>query len=146
MWQLFENTYYKWNTILYTTVTNPFLLHVTMWEPNQTQEMKSHAVIISLAAGHSDLKIIVFLEVVRSFVFKLKRELEDARSNVVAVCHNKLHCWWSDIIRMLEFASHVQSTIDEDPRKYMRAFAREPQVDEATVQCMVHEDLHYKSY
>ncbi|UYV81710.1 hypothetical protein LAZ67_20002072 [Cordylochernes scorpioides] len=44
------------------------------------------------------------------------------------------------------FISRVQAAIDEDPGKSMRALVRELQVDEATIQHVVHEDLRYISY
>ena len=116
-----------------------------MAEPRLTQEMKRHAVILSLAAGHADSEISAFLKVTRSFVFKVRRELGAARGDVATVSHRKRHCRRSDI-RTPEFVSSVQAAIDEDPGKSMRALARELQVDDATIRRVVHEDLSYKSY
>ena len=38
--------------------------------------MKRYAVIVALKAGHGDLKIAHFLRVTRSFVYKIRKELE----------------------------------------------------------------------
>lgn len=117
-----------------------------MAEPRLTQQMKRHAVIVSLAAGHSDSEIAAFLNVARSFVFKVRRELDAASGDVATVSHRKRHCRRSDITRTPEFISSVQAAIDEDPGKSIRALGRELQVDEATIRRVVHEDLRYKSY
>ena len=48
-----------------------------MTDYNLIQEMKMHSVIVSIAAQHSDLEISLFLKVARSFVHKVRKELEE---------------------------------------------------------------------
>ena len=115
---------------MYVIVTNPFLLQVNMAEPRLTQEMKMHAIIISLAVRHADSEISAFLKVAQSFVLEVQRELGAARGDVATVSHRKRHCRRSDIIRTPEFVSSVQAAIDEDPGKSKRALARELQPSE----------------
>ncbi|UYV70338.1 TRAF4 [Cordylochernes scorpioides] len=122
------------------------LFLVDMAEPTLTQEMKRHAVIVSLAAGHTNSETAAFLNVAPSFVFKAQRELGTTKGNVAEVSQRKRHCRHPDSIRKPDLKSRVLAAIDEDPGKSMRALARELQVNEATIQRVVHEDLHYKSY
>ncbi|UYV70563.1 hypothetical protein LAZ67_7003540 [Cordylochernes scorpioides] len=113
--------------------SNPILRRideVDMAEPTLTKEMKRHAVIVSLAAGHTDSETVTFLKVAPSFVFIVRRELEAAKGDVVKFSQRKQHCRRSDSIRT--FKSRVQAAIDEDPGKLMRELTREVQVDEAT--------------
>lgn len=117
-----------------------------MAQSNITQEMKRHAVIVSIAAGHTNSEIAAFLNVARSFVYKVRRELVDARGNVASTSQRKQHSRRSDSIRTSEFINAIQSAIDESPGKSMRALAKDFQVDEATIRRVVHEDLRYKSY
>lgn len=51
--------------------------------------MKRRAVIVALAAQHSDLKISNFLHVARPFVHKVWLELEECDSNVSPVAKKK---------------------------------------------------------
>lgn len=122
-----------------------FLL-VDMAEATLTNEMKRHAVIVSLAAGHTDSEIATFLKVARSFVFKVRTELGAAKGDGAEASQRKQVCRRSDSIRNAEFVSRVQSVIDENPGKSMRSLGRELQVDEATIRRVVHEDLRYTSY
>lgn len=107
--------------------------------------MKRHAVIVSLAARHSDSDIAAFLNVARSFVFKVWKELDAARGDVATVSHRKRHCRRTDIIRTPEFINSVQAAINEEPGKSIRALDRELQVEETTIRRVVHEDFRYKS-
>lgn len=47
-----------------------------MEDYNLTQEMKRHAVTVAICAKHTDLEISNFLNCARSFVHKVRRELE----------------------------------------------------------------------
>ncbi|XP_036369808.1 zinc finger protein 22-like [Octopus sinensis] len=53
--------------------------------PILTNEMKRHAVIVALIANHGDLEISRFLKVARSFVHKIRCELEKEDGNVSPV-------------------------------------------------------------
>lgn len=95
-----------------------------MAEPRITQEMKRHALIVSLAAGHSDFKMGAFLNVAMSFVFKVRRELDAASGDVATVSHKKRHCHRLVIIKTPAFISSVQAAIDEDHGQSIRAIGR----------------------
>ena len=56
-----------------------------MEDDKLTQEMKRHAVFVAIHAKHSDLEISQFLNVARSFVHKVSRELEASGDNVESV-------------------------------------------------------------
>lgn len=57
-------------------VTNHFLLHVNNSEDQRlTKEMKRHAANVSLADENFDLETAVFLNLARSFFFKVRNEL-----------------------------------------------------------------------
>lgn len=76
-----------------------------MSKPKLMQEVKRHAVIVSLVAGHSNLEIATFLKVTQSFVFKVRRELEASKGDVTTISHRKRHCQQYDIVKTLEFVS-----------------------------------------
>jgi len=70
-----------------------------------TQEIKRHAVIVTIHANHSDLEISQFLEVARLFVHKICRELEASDGNVENVAKRKKHEAHSDRVRTSHFAA-----------------------------------------
>ena len=111
-----------------------------------TQEMKRHAVIVALTAKHTDLEISNFLNVARSFVYKVRMELEINDGNVSPVAKRKKHFQRSDAIRTPEFIQNVQKIIDEDPGRSMRSIAKGLKVSEWTIRTVVHQDIRYKSY
>ncbi|XP_014484223.1 PREDICTED: uncharacterized protein LOC106749367 [Dinoponera quadriceps] len=111
-----------------------------------TQEMKRHAVIIIIHANHSDLEISRFLKVARSFVNKVRRELEASDGNVASVAKCKKHEARSDKFRTSQFVQKVQGIIDEDPSKSIRGISKHLQVSECTIRRIIHEDLQYNSY
>ncbi|KPU74657.1 uncharacterized protein Dana_GF26712 [Drosophila ananassae] len=111
-----------------------------------TQEMKRHAVIVALHAEHSDLEISTFLKVARSFVYKVRQELQSSGGNVKSTGKRKKHEQRSDCVKTPKFIEQVQDTVDLDPSKSMRAVARDLNVSEGLIRKIVHEDLRYKSY
>ena len=64
-----------------------------------TQEMKRHAVIVAIHAKHSDLEISQVLNVARSFVYKVRGELDVSDSNVESVGKRRKHKPHSDTVR-----------------------------------------------
>ena len=70
---------------------------------NITNEMKRHAVIVSIKAEHSDLKIPRFLKIARSFVCKVRKELKENNGDELAMSKRKQHCQCSDSLRTLLF-------------------------------------------
>ena len=111
-----------------------------------THEMKRHAVIVAIMAQHTDLQIAQFLKVARSFVYKVRKELEVSDGKISAVAKRKKSQERSDSIRTPEFIQHVQNIVDERPHKSMRSIATDLGVSEATIRRTVHQDIRYKSY
>ena len=60
-----------------------------MTDPMLTNEMKRRAVIVALKADHGDLEIARFLRGARSFVLKIRKELEKENDNVMPVSKRK---------------------------------------------------------
>lgn len=112
-----------------------------MTSSNQTREMKRHAVLVALAANHSDSEIANFFKVARSFVFKVRNELKASGGDVSSVAKRKKHSKRSDIIRTAEFIQQVQDIILNSPSKSMRAIAKQLKVAESTIRRVVHEDI-----
>ena len=110
-----------------------------------TKEMKRHAVLVALAANHSDSEIASFLKVARSFVFKVRNEVEASDGDLSLVAKRKKHSKRSDIKRTEEFVQNVMDIIKEDPSKSMRAIAKQLNVAESTVRRVVNEDIRYNS-
>ena len=108
--------------------------------------MKRHVVIVAIHAKHSDLEISQFFNVARSFVHKVRRELETSHGNVESVARRRKHKPLSDTVRTPQFVQQVQGIIDEDPSKSIRVISRNLQVSECTIHPIVHEDIWYNSY
>ena len=106
--------------------------------------MKRHAVIVAIHVKHSDLEISQFFNVTRSFVHKVRRELEASDGNVESVAKRRKHKPRSDTVRTPQFVQQVQDIIDEDLSKSIRAISRDLQVSECTIRRIVHKDIRYK--
>lgn len=117
-----------------------------MADSQLTQEMKRHAVIVALHAQHSDVEIARFLKVARSFVHKVRKELEASAGQVSPVAKRKKHSQRSDRVRTPQFVQQVQDMIDAHPETSIRGIARDLQVSEGTIRTVVHEDIRYQSY
>ena len=110
-----------------------------------TNEVKRHTVIVSIKAKHSNLEIAIFLRVARSFVFKVRKELNENNGGGLATSKGKQRCRRSDSLRTPEFVRKVHYMMDENPGKSMRHLAIELQVSEGTIRNVVHQDLGHKS-
>ncbi|XP_036370217.1 uncharacterized protein LOC118768217 [Octopus sinensis] len=108
-------------------------LKIKMTAPILTNEMKRHAVIVALIANHGDLEISRFLKVARSFVHKIRCELEKEDGNASPVSKRKKHSKRSDSIRTPEFIQEVKQNIRDNPGKSMRSIAKEFCVSEKTI-------------
>lgn len=60
-----------------------------MLEIRLTEEMKRHAVIVSLAEKHFNLETTAVFKFIGSLVLKVRSKLKDARFNVVTVFNKK---------------------------------------------------------
>ena len=76
-----------------------------------TQEMKRHAIIVSIHAKHSDLEISQFFNVTRSFVHKFRRELKASNINVESVAKCRKRKPRSDTFRTPQFVRQIQDII-----------------------------------
>lgn len=110
---------------------------------NLTQEMKRHAVVIALAANRSDSEIASFLKVTRSFVLKVRNELEASGEDASPVPKQKKHSKQSDNIRTAELVQQVQDIINQDPKKSSKAIAKQLKVTESTVRHIVSKEVKY---
>ncbi|XP_052832121.1 uncharacterized protein LOC128247010 [Octopus bimaculoides] len=119
---------------------------LSMADPMVKQEMKRHAVIMVIKAELSNLKIAQFLKVARSFVYKIRKELEAKDENVSSASNRKKHRRRTDTFRTPKFIQQVKQTIDENSRRSMRLIAKEHHMSEGTIRNVVHKDIRYKSY
>ena len=92
------------------------------------------------------LKYRTLLNVARSFVHKVRRELEASDDNVESVAKRRKHKPRSDTVRTPQIMQEVQGIINEDSSKSIRAISSSLQVPECTIRRIVHEDTRYKSY
>ena len=67
-------------------------------------EMKGHAVIV-------DLEVSQFFNVARSFVHKVRRELEASDGNVESVAKRRKHKLRSDTVRTLRFVQQSRTLL-----------------------------------
>ena len=116
-----------------------------MTDPMLTNEMKRQVVIVALKASHGDLEITRFHRVARSFVYKIRQELEKENVNVMSVSKRKKHSTCSDSMRTPEFIHKIKQTIDEIRGQSMRSIAEKLHVFEKTIRRNVHENIQYKS-
>ena len=58
------------------------VIDINMDSLNLTQKMKRHAVLVAISAQHSDSGIASFLNVARSFVFKVRHEVEASGGDI----------------------------------------------------------------
>lgn len=75
--------------------------------------MKRLAVIVSIKAKLSYSEIARFLKVARSFVCKVRKELNKNNSDELATSKRKHHCQRSDSLRTPEFVRRVHGMIDK---------------------------------
>ena len=100
---------------------------------------------LSIHAKHSDLEILQFLKVARSFVHKVCGELEASDGNIESVSRRRKHKPCSGTVRTLQFLQQVQDNIDKDASKSISAISRDLQVSECTIRLLFHEDILYNS-
>ena len=113
------------------------------------EEMKRHAVIVALHAGNEAPEVADFLKVDRSFVYKVKRSLDESGGGVLSVAKRKKHSRRSDAIRDDEFIAKVKKISYNDPSK-----SNPPEPSLGSCRCITrhgvalhpHEDLRYSSY
>ena len=109
--------------------------------------MKRQTVIVIIHAKHCDLEISRFLNVTRSFAYKVRRSrVRVSDVNVESVAKRRKHKPRSDKVRTQQFVQQVQDIIDEDPSKSIRAISRDLLVSECSILRIIHEDIRNNSY
>jgi hypothetical protein len=98
-----------------------------------------------MKAKHSNLEIARSLKVARSFVRKVRKEVNENNGDELATIMRKQHCQCSDSLRTPKFVRRAHGMIDENPGKSMRNLAKDLQVSEGTIRNVLHQDLGYKS-
>lgn len=86
--------------------------------------MKRHAVLVALAADHSDLDIATFLTLSRSFIFKLRKQLSDSDGGVASVAKRKKTT--SSAVRCRQ---DDPSLLNDVPSKSTRAITKQLEVE-----------------
>ena len=93
-----------------------------MTDPVQIKEMKRYAVVVALKYDH--LEIANFLRIARSFVHKIRKELEKENYNVMSVSKRKKHSTRSDSMITPKFIHKVKQTINEKQGQSTRSIAK----------------------
>ena len=95
-----------------------------------TQEMKRHAMLLTLATNHNNPKIANFLKVGSSFVLKGRKELETYGGDVSPMTRRNKYSPSSDVVKMAEFIQKVLDIIYLDSSKSMRIFVEQSSLSE----------------
>lgn len=101
--------------------------------------------IVDFKANHSDLENARFL-VARSFVAKVRKELEVADGNSTASAKRKRPAKDPNSIRTHNFARKVQEILGKNIRNSFKVIAKELNISRQSIGRSVHEDLRCKSY
>ncbi|UYV73977.1 hypothetical protein LAZ67_11001680 [Cordylochernes scorpioides] len=104
------------------------------------------AIIVALRAGRSPKKIVDFLKLPKTTIYRVKKQFDEADSNKEGIATRKKHSRRSDRVKGEEFVKNVKEKIDGNPGKSMRAIAKEMDVGSMTIVRTIHEDLGLKSY
>ena len=108
--------------------------------------MKTHSVIVAIQPKHYDLEISQFFNVARSFVHKVRRELEASDGNVENVAKHRKHKSCSDTIRTPQFVQQLRTLLMKTIQVHKGHIERSSKVSQNTICRIVHKDIHYKSY
>ena len=81
--------------------------NIKMSALNLTQEMKRQEMLMTLAANNGDSEIASFLNVIRSFMFKDRNEMEASSEYASSVARRNVSKY-SDIVRKSEYVHQVQ--------------------------------------
>ncbi|UYV78785.1 hypothetical protein LAZ67_16002773 [Cordylochernes scorpioides] len=90
-------------------------------------------------------EIVDFLKLLKTTVYRVKKQFDDADSNKEGMAACKKHSSRSDRVRGEEFVKNVKK-IDGNPRKSMRAIAKEIDIGSITIVRTIHENLGLNSY
>ena len=107
-----------------------------------TNEIKIHAAIVALKVDHGHLEIARFLRVARSFVHKIRKELEKENDKVTSVSKRKniphVPIQWEHPNLFIMLSWKLMKT-EINCNKMLH-------VSEKTIRRSVHDDIRYKSY
>ena len=82
-----------------------------------TEEMKRRAVVVAFHAGNEAPEIANFLKVNKSFVYEVKRSLDESGGDVPSVAKRKKHFRRPDAVRDDDLIAKFKSIVDDDPSK-----------------------------
>ncbi|UYV71665.1 hypothetical protein LAZ67_8004029 [Cordylochernes scorpioides] len=91
------------------------------------------AIIVALRAGRSPKEIVDFLKLLKTTIYRVKKQFDEADSNKEGIATRKKHSRRSDRVRGEEFVKNVKEKIDGNPGKSMRAIAKEMDVGSMTI-------------
>ncbi|KAM3179548.1 hypothetical protein ACTXT7_000437 [Hymenolepis weldensis] len=115
-----------------------YRMYDLMIDTNITNEMKRHAVIVSIRVKHRNIEIERFLKVATSFVCKVEKELLNINNGDELVATRKrkqhYHCP-ADSFTTPEFVRCVHGTMGENPEK-----------SEGTIRNVLYQDLGYEAH
>lgn len=83
---------------------------------------------------------------VKSFVFKVSKDLLTSSEGVSCVTKKNKHSQWSDIIMTTEFVQRVEDHLIGDLSISIRAIAKHLQRTESAIRGVVHENLRHETY
>lgn len=102
--------------------------------------------IVDFKANHSDLENARFLNVARSFLAKVRKELEAADGDFTASAKRKRPAKDPNSIRTHNFARKVYGILGKNIRNSFKFIAKELNVSRQSIGRSVHKDLRCKSY
>ena len=114
-----------------------------------SERTKRAGVYLALCAGKTPSEIVNFLNVPRSLVYRIKQAFDNfdgPEEEKETFCVERKTKDAHKPVRDATFVDDVRGTIENDPRKSMRAIAREKGVSDGTVRRVVRDDLNLKSY
>ena len=83
------------------------------------QSWKRKSVLVAIHDKHDNFSIGKFLKVDKSWIWRMRKELEESEGDSEAIYERSTHKQQSDCVRTPEFAK-VQEMIDIDPGKSIR--------------------------
>lgn len=114
-----------------------------------SEQTKRAGVYLALCAGKTPSVIADFLNVPRSLVYRVKQAFDNfdgPEEEMEAFCVDRKTKDPHRPVRETAFVEDVKGIVEDNPRKSMRAIAREKGVSDSTVRRVVHDDLGLKSY
>ena len=104
---------------------------------------------LALCAGRAPSAVADFLDLPRSLVYRIKQAYDNfdgPEEEKEAFCVDRKIKEAHRSVRDSTFVANMKMMVEANPRKSIRAIAREMGVSNCTVRLAIHEDLRLKSY